>query len=70
MSDYQQYVGEKLEIDSLMKKGYRIRSVNETLDGAFLTFYHDVEKQNELIRVMTANGRKYFSTFLLDRSVP
>jgi len=66
MSDYQQFLQERDRIDFLIEKGYKIKSVVENLSGAILEF----EKGTgacESLQVLTANGRKYFSSLLINQ---
>jgi hypothetical protein len=66
MSDYQQFLNERDKIDFLIQKGYRITKVIENLDGAYIDFSHP----NDLIQTLqieTANGRKYFSSLLIQQ---
>ncbi len=64
MSDYQQFLQERDRIDFLIDKGYRIKSVVENLSGATVEFENGTEAY-ERLHVLTANGRKYFSSLLV-----
>ncbi|WP_342046574.1 hypothetical protein [Bacillus sp. OTU530] len=64
---YQEFLTERDRIDFLIQKGYSIRAVQENLDGAFVQFgrQNDGESETETLHVRTADGRKYFSAFLI-----
>ncbi|KQL55122.1 hypothetical protein AN964_17475 [Heyndrickxia shackletonii] len=65
MSDYQQYINEKDNIDDFIQKGFLISHVRENLDGAYVEFSHPVEGKKETVLIGTANARKYFSSILI-----
>lgn len=65
MSDHQQFLKERDEIDVLVTQGFRIKEVSENLDGAFVTFSHSQTNEIRNMVVGTANARKYFSTVLI-----
>jgi hypothetical protein len=65
MSEHQQYLAEKEQIDHFIQKGYRIQGVNEHLNGASVDFFHPNGNVTETILVGTANARKYFSSLLI-----
>lgn len=64
---YQEFLAERDKIDFLIQKGYSIRAVQENLDGAFVQFERKEkgESQTETLHIRTADGRKYFSAFLI-----
>ena len=64
---YQEFLAERDKIDFLIQKGYSIRAVLENLDGSFVQFERkDNEKsETETLHIRTADGRKYFSAFLI-----
>lgn len=64
---YQEFLAERDKIDFLIQKGYSIRAIQENLDGALVQFEKkDNEKsETETLHIKTADGRKYFSAFLL-----
>lgn len=69
MSEYQQYLQERNSIDLLLNKGYRITRVMEDLSGATLELakMENGERKTEVLQILTANGRRYFSVLLLGR---
>ncbi|CAG9619434.1 hypothetical protein [Sutcliffiella rhizosphaerae] len=64
MSDNQQYAIEKERIDFFIDKGFRIKVVEENLEGAFLVL-ENKEKQEETLHIKHADARKYFSSILI-----
>ncbi|WP_342431348.1 hypothetical protein [Neobacillus sp. FSL H8-0543] len=69
MSDYQQYLNERDKIDFFIQKGYRFNSILEHLDGATIEFVHTENNEKETLTVGTANGRKYFSSLLVNQNL-
>lgn len=69
MSEYQQFLQERDQIDFLIQKGYRIGNVKETLSGAFVEFVKTdsktSEETTETLKVVTPEGRKYFSVLII-----
>ena len=65
MSDYQQFLQERDQIDVFLQKGYKIKSVKENLSGAFVDF--EKSENVETVHVLTAEGRKYFSVKLIQQ---
>ncbi|WP_100374512.1 hypothetical protein [Bacillus sp. FJAT-45037] len=74
MSDYQEFLAERDEIDYLIQQGYVIKGVTENLSGAFVEFELPQEgvKENsqryERLHIKTADARKYFSVVLLKQN--
>jgi hypothetical protein len=68
MSEHQLFLEEKQRIDQLLLKGFRIQSIYEHLNGANIVFFHPNEKLIETLHIMTANGRKYFSSILIKQN--
>ncbi|SFC70562.1 hypothetical protein SAMN05443252_105385 [Bacillus sp. OV322] len=67
MSDFQEFLEEKEKIDSLVNQGYRIEHITENLSGAFVDFKKSKEvNEYQQLHIKTAEGRKYFSVFLLE----
>lgn len=65
MSDYNTFLAERDKIDFYIQKGYVIREVEENLSGAFVTFECQSSGDKEVLHVLTADARKYFSILLL-----
>lgn len=66
MSTYMEFLIERNKIDSLMKKGYMIKNVRETLDGAYVDFENqDEEEQFITLHLMNADTRKYFGSLII-----
>jgi histidinol phosphatase-like PHP family hydrolase len=65
MSDYQQYLQERDRIDYIIQMGYKITSVTEHLNGAYVRFEkkegNDGEILKETLLISNANARKYFA---------
>ena len=68
MSDYQQFLDERDKIDFLIQKGYQISGVNEHLNGATVEFVHPNGNITEILKIGTANARKYFTSLLLKQN--
>lgn len=69
MSEYQEFLQERNRIDFLLQEGYTITNVTENLSGAFVNFSKkDLEGKNEILHIVTPEGRKYFSAFLLEQN--
>jgi hypothetical protein len=69
MSDHQQYLNERDKIDFFIQKGYRITSILEHLDGATLELMQPEKNEKETLLIGTANGRKYFSSLLINQKL-
>ncbi|MBL4950727.1 hypothetical protein RCG24_05305 [Neobacillus sp. OS1-32] len=65
MSEYQQFLAERDQIDFLIQKGFQISQVKEHLDGATVEFVHPKENITETLLIGNANARKYFSSLLI-----
>ncbi|MGP7818022.1 hypothetical protein [Niallia sp. 01092] len=69
MSEYQQFLQERDQIDFLLQQGYRIKSVVENLNGTVVEFENnkvaEEESRIETLYLGTANARKYFSAKLI-----
>ncbi|MBM7691283.1 hypothetical protein JOC77_000688 [Peribacillus deserti] len=68
MSEYKEFLTEKEQIDDLIRSGYRIQSVIENLDGAFVNFTHKDQGHCKSLHIGTANARKYFSSILMQQN--
>ncbi|MFE7063008.1 hypothetical protein ACFVAD_12740 [Sutcliffiella sp. NPDC057660] len=67
MSDYQQFLAERDKIDYFIDKGFRIKNVEENLEGAFLLLEKrgGTDKQEEALHIKHADSRKYFASLLI-----
>ncbi len=72
MSEFKLYMVEKQKIDEFIAEGYRISTVKETWNGDEVEFIHPHQDQPILLRIQTAEGRKYFSSIIktLQKSAP
>ncbi|WP_251550548.1 hypothetical protein [Neobacillus muris] len=68
MSEHQQFLAEREQIDLLIGKGYQIHSVKEHLNGATVEFVNGEGKQKETLLIGNANARKYFSSLIVKQS--
>lgn len=69
MSDYQQFLQERDQIDHLFQKGYKIKKVSENLSGAFIEFEHPEDSDSsETLQILTAEARKYFSVKVIQQA--
>jgi hypothetical protein len=68
MSEHQLFIAERKKMDELLDKGFHIQFINEHLNGASVDFFHPKEKMKETLHIMTANGRKYFSSILINQN--
>ena len=72
MSEYQQFLQEREQIDFLIDKGYKIKNITENLNGAVVEFEKvesSDEKSFETLHIQTPNARKYFSVKLIQQQV-
>ena len=70
MSEYQQFLQEREQIDFLIDKGYKIKNITENLNGAIVEFEkieNNKEKSFETLQIQTPNARKYFSVKLIQQ---
>ncbi|MGJ9457437.1 hypothetical protein [Oceanobacillus sp. CF4.6] len=70
MSNYQEFIEEKQEIDALLKDNYRIKKITGTLEGDVVEF----EKQGEFavkrsILLTNPDSRKYVTTLLIKKQL-
>lgn len=68
MSEHQQFLAERDKIDLLIQKGYRISNIEENLNGSYVDFIHPNNQAKETLHISTANGRKYFSSVLINQN--
>ncbi|TXK75936.1 hypothetical protein [Paenibacillus sp. N3.4] len=66
MSDYKQYMQEKLRLDGFVAQGFKIAGVKEDLSGTWLELEHPGGEAAQL-HLTTANARKYFATLLIEQ---
>ena len=70
MSDYQQFLEEKNQIDTLLANGFSIQYITENLSGAFLEFKKETQGgsfETDTVHIQTADGRKYFSVKYIEQ---
>lgn len=70
MSEHQQYLQEREQIDFLIDKGYQIKTIAENLDGDIVTFEKtDINKEisTETLLIQTPKARKHFSVKLIQQ---
>jgi hypothetical protein len=67
MSEYQFVKEEIHQIDQLLAENYTIKSINENLEGAFVTFTNLQNNEERLLHIKMADARKYFSSKLLEQ---
>lgn len=65
MSEYKIFIQERNRIDHLVQQGYKITSVIENLNGSFVDFDKGTEDEQETLRIITPQGRKYFAVVLI-----
>lgn len=71
MSEYQEYLLEREQIEFLLERGYHLTKVTENLSGAFLDFekIEGTEREWKQLNIKTPEGRKYFSTLLFKKTI-
>ncbi|MFL0583656.1 hypothetical protein ACH0B6_13830 [Solibacillus silvestris] len=67
MSEFQFVEKEIQQIDELLAENYMIKTIDENLEGAFVTFIHPVSLEERLLHIKMAYTRKYFSSKLLEQ---
>ena len=67
MSEYQYVEKEIQQIDELLAENYIFKSIQENLEGAFVTFINVESKEERLLHIKMADARKYFSSKLLEQ---
>lgn len=70
MSDYQQFLIEREKIDFFLNKGFRIKDVEENLEGAFLVLENRTKEEKpleETLHIKHADSRKYFTSILIQQ---
>lgn len=67
MSDHNQVLTEINNIEEYVKKGYHVSDFKEDLYGAQITWRDD--ENTEMMRVSTADGRKYITTYMISQYI-
>ena len=67
MSEFQFVEKEIQQIDELLAENYIIKTIEENLEGAFVTFINPVSLEERLLHIKMADTRKYFSSKLLEQ---
>ena len=67
MSEYQYVEKEIQQIDELLAENYIFKSIQENLEGAFVTFINVESKEERLLHIKMADARKYFSSKLFEQ---
>ena len=65
MSEFQFVEKEIQQIDELLAENYIIKSIEENLEGAFVTFMNPETLEERLLHIKMADTRKYFSSKLV-----
>ncbi|AJY73757.1 hypothetical protein [Paenibacillus beijingensis] len=66
MSAADEYLKEKEQIDDLLQRGFSIVGIREELDGTDVKFKRKgTDGEYEELRLLTADARKYVSTFIV-----
>lgn len=63
LSNYQSFLEEKLTIDGLMERGFKITDVQESLDGDVIEMQKSGAKQTILLT--NPDSRKYLAMLLM-----
>lgn len=67
MSEFQFVEKEIQQIDELLAENYIIKSIEENLEGAFVTFMNPETLEERLLHIQMADTRKYFSSKLVEQ---
>lgn len=67
MSEYQFVEKEIQQIDELLAENYLFKSIEENLEGAFVTFINKENNEERLLHIKMADARKYFSSKLFEQ---
>ena len=65
MSEYKTFLQERDRIDFLIQQKYKITSITENLNGAYVEFGKEGTEEKEVLHIITPEGRKYFSVVLI-----
>ncbi|MFC5448447.1 hypothetical protein [Paenibacillus aestuarii] len=66
MSEYEQYLKEKQQLEVLVALLYKITSVKENLSGAYVHL-ENAQGETAILHLETANARKYLGTVLIQQ---
>ena len=67
MSEYQYVEKEIQQIDELLAENYIFKSIQENLEGAFVTFINVENNEERILHIKMADARKYFSSKLFEQ---
>ncbi|MEK5186313.1 hypothetical protein MKY51_14550 [Solibacillus sp. FSL R5-0691] len=67
MSEFQFVEKEIQQIDELLAENYIIKTIDENLEGAFVTFVNPATHDERLLHIKMADTRKYFSSKLMEQ---
>lgn len=67
MSEFQFVEKEIQQIDELLAENYIIKTIDENLEGAFVTFINPATHEERILHIIMADTRKYFSSKLLEQ---
>lgn len=67
MSEYQFVEKEIHQIVELLAENYLFKSIEENLEGAFVTFVNIESNEERLLHIKMADARKYFSSKLFEQ---
>lgn len=65
MAAYEEFLKEQKEVDDLLFKGYAIACIEESLDGAKVSFVRGEPAKSTIeVLLLTADARKYVTTLI------
>lgn len=67
MSEFQFVEKEIQQIDELLAENYIFKSIQENLEGAFVTFINVENNEERILHIKMADARKYFSSKLFEQ---
>lgn len=67
MSEFLFVEKEIQQIDELLAENYIFKSIQENLEGAFVTFINIESNEERLLHLKMADARKYFSSKLYEQ---
>ncbi|WP_010531938.1 hypothetical protein [Lentibacillus jeotgali] len=65
MSNYDDFLSEKLQIDELVQNGYTMTGSRGTLDGDVVEFQNKTTSDKKTILLTNPDSRKYFTTLYI-----